>query len=902
MKILLSQESSKNNLCRLRRILVRLQGAQKCAYSLYANLCATQQAGQKTSKMCKLFLLGSLVKKLPTMTTRQSSRQPCYHCGLDVPEHGPVYDSENDNRETSAKIIFCCNGCLGAYRLIAGMGLHDYYRLRQGDSSSLQPENDADAKALLAFDDPHYQQNLVREVGEYREVNLILQGIHCAACVWLNEQVLRKLSGVIEVQVNFATQRAKILWNPNQTTLSVIIHNIRRIGYHAEPYDPSTGEQVFQKRDRDLLSRIGVAGFGAANVMFISVALYAGYFQGIESEYKTFFHWISFILATPVVFYSGWLFFRGAWHGLRMGRLNMDLPITLGALATYTYSVAITLRDSGEVYFDSVTLFIFILLTGRYMEAAARRKAAGATEKLLSLEPKTATVIRNDEPITIPVRQVQMADIVLVKPGERIGVDGTVLQGQTTVDESMLTGESLPVRKTVGDVVAGGSMNVDGAITIEAIRVGEDTTLARIIQRVETAQSQRPPIQLVADKIAGWFVGIILLLAACTLAYWLAVDPAHALENTVALLIITCPCALGLATPAAMVVATGAAARKGILVKNGETLERLERVTQVVMDKTGTVTQGTPHVVHIIPTAGITTDYLLSRAGAVEQFSEHPVGVAIVKTAHEHRVSISSEVENPVNTPGLGMSGTMAGKLIRVGRLKFASQELNSTSLSYPTVSGPPVTWALCVEETRVLGWIGLRDLPKTDARKAIDTLKNMGLPVRLLSGDQKAVVAAVAKEMGISSYEGEVLPADKEQAIHNLQKQGEITAMIGDGINDAPALARADVAMAVENATDITVAAADVILLNRNLNNVAQTFALARQTMGIIRQNFLFSLLYNALAIPLAVSGHVSPIVAAIAMPLSSLVVVGNAMRLRNLDITHHPDSHSNHQQKRER
>ena len=821
------------------------------------------------------------------MTTPPTFTQPCYHCGLATPTQNPIRDLKSgktgnstvDNKEK----IFCCSGCLGAYHIISGMGLEDYYRLREGESSSLQPE-DSDIDGLLAFDDIEYQRGLVREIGENREINLILSGIHCAACVWLNEQVLRKLSGIEAVQVNFSTQRAKICWNPSQTTLSSIIKTIRRIGYQAEPYDPSQGELVYQQRDKELLSRLGVAAFGAANIMFLSVALYAGYFQGIEAEYKRFFHWLSFALATPVVFYSGWLFFHGAWRGLRLGHLNMDLPITLGVLATYGYSVAITLSNKGEVYFDSAALFIFILLTGRYLESAARRKAAGATERLLNLEPKTATLLKNGQPVTVPVREVRVGDHLLIKPGERIPVDGSILHGQTTVDESMLTGESLPIAKAPDDMVAGGSMNVDGGLTIQAVRVGAETSLAKIIQRVESAQAGRPPIQGLADKIAVWFIGAILIWASATLIYWLRYDPSQALENTVALLIITCPCALGLATPAAIVVATGAAARHGILIKNGETLERLERVTQVILDKTGTITQGRPQVNSILPAPGVSQEYLLRQAAGVEQFSEHPVGKSIVQALKQHGWSLPNAVKQAQNSPGLGMSASIAGKKIRVGRLEFASADLTSPPLSYPNRPDNPATWAMCAEDNRLLGWIGLSDRPKDEAKNAIATIKSMKLPVRLLSGDQQAVVEQVAMEMGIDKSESELLPDEKEKCIQQLQEQGEVTAMVGDGINDAPALARSDVAMAVENASDITVATADVILLNRNLDNVAETFALARQTMKIIRQNFLFSFMYNGLAIPLAIAGYVSPIIAAIAMPLSSLVVVGNALRLKQI------------------
>lgn len=824
------------------------------------------------------------------MTTSSPPPVFCYHCGLPVPprKEERARQAEEEASCPGEEKQFCCIGCLGAYRLIEGMGLVSYYQWREGEAGvgeegALQPTKSEDA-ALLAFDDETYQRPLVRQIGDCLEINLILSGIHCAACVWLNEQVLRRISGVDDVHVNFSTQRARVRWNPQRTKLSVIIQTIRRIGYQAEPYNPSQGEQIHQQQNRALLSRLGVAAFGAANVMFLSVALYAGYFQGMDLHYKLFFHWVSLALATPVVFYSGGFFFRGAWRGLRLGHLNMDLPISLGALATYGYSLFVTVSDQGEVYFDSVTLFIFVLLTGRYLEAAARRKAAASTERLLRLEPKTATVLREDQPIIVPVREVKVGDRLRVKPGERIPVDGILIGGETGVDESMVTGESLPVTKRVGDAVIGGAVNVEAAITMRAVRVGEHSALAQIIQRVERAQSQRPPIQGLADRIAAWFVGAVLLLALVTLVYWLRVDPGQALENTVALLIITCPCALGLATPAAMVVATGSAARWGILVKNGETLERLEQVTRVVLDKTGTVTQGRPRVDHLIPGPGVSQERLLTRAAAVEQFSEHPVGSAIVAAVQTRGWSMINDTHTPVNHPGWGVSAQGPEGIIRVGRPSFAGQDLTSPPLDYPEADRP-FTWVLCVEGGRLLGWIALSDPPKPEAKEAVTALKAMGLPVQLLSGDRQAVVRHVADLVGIESVESEVLPAGKEACIHRLQAQGEVTAMVGDGINDAPALACSDVAFAVESATDVTVGAADVILLNRNLNSVARTVWLARRTMRVIRQNFLFSLVYNLLAIPLAISGHVAPIVAAIAMPLSSLVVIFNALRLRRLE-----------------
>ncbi|MEO5348615.1 MAG: heavy metal translocating P-type ATPase [Magnetococcus sp. YQC-3] len=797
----------------------------------------------------------------------------CYHCGLPLPPDLPVTGEEE---------IFCCPGCRQAWQMIREMGLTDYYQRRDADSMGMQPRGTEEAE-LSPFDDPTYQERLVQTVGESREVSLILDGIHCAACVWLNEQVLRKQAGVEHVWINFATHRARVRWDPRRIPLSAIIGTIRRIGYQAEPYDPTQREAQSARQDRALLTRLGVAAFGAANVMFIAIALYAGYFQGMEAETKQFFHWVSLLLATPVLLFSGSIFVRGAWRGLRMGRLTMDLPIALGAWVTYLYSLVVTLRGSGEIYFDSVSMFLFFLLTGRFLESIARSKAAGAMERLLNLEPQHAVVLRDGEPRSVPVREVRVGETLLIKPGERIPVDGTILTGCTSVDESMLTGESLPVTRAPGDGLVCGTQNLDGAVTLTATRVGTETSLARILRLVERAQGERPPMQGIADRVAARFVGWVLFLAVVTLAIWWWKDPAQALENMVAVLIITCPCALGLAAPAAMITAMGTAARMGILLKNGETIERLERVTRVALDKTGVLTTGTLRVEGLFPLGEMDEKGLLRWAAMLEQHSEHPVGRAIHRACQARGWQPLDALHTVRNWPGLGMEAhTDAGRL-RVGRAEFVLEGVATPPPLPPEERETPATWVACGVEGRLLGWIALADTPKANAGQVVVALKKMGLSVALLSGDRRAVVEQVGRLTGVTEMASDLLPEGKEQAIAGWQRGGEVVAMVGDGVNDAPALARADLAMVVAQAADLAVASADVILLNRDFYSVVQVFLLARRTVAIIRQNYLFSMCYNLFAIPLAMAGFVAPIVAAISMPLSSLIVVGNALRLRH-------------------
>ncbi|HIJ83378.1 MAG: heavy metal translocating P-type ATPase [Magnetococcales bacterium] len=804
----------------------------------------------------------------------------CYHCGLTADIKAII----NQDGKT-----FCCQGCLGAFRLIHGLGLETYYERRTLMGSTSLLVDETQEQNVAAFDDPEVQREMVRDVpGGLKEAHLLLEGIHCAACVWLNEQILRRVPGVVDAQVNFANFRATVQWNPQQTSLSRLILALGRVGYKAHPYDTARVEQVTRRRDRAFLLRLGVAGFGAANIMFIAVALYAGAFQGMETQYRTFFHWVSLIIAIPVVFYSGSVFFQGAWRGIRAGHLTMDFSIALGAGVTFVASVIATLGGSDSVYFDSVTIFIFVLLLGRTLESLARSKAAGAAERLTGFQPDTAQVIRDGKEQRLHLRDVRVGDEVVVRPGEKIAVDGWVIRGRTTVDESMLTGEAVPVIKVEGSTVAGGSINVEGGIHVRVRRMGTETTLARILAAVVAAQSGRNLAHGLADRIAGRFAGTVVILAVGTFALWWWLDPSQAMENAVSLLIITCPCALGLATPAALLVACGVAARMGVLIRDPGSLERLARIQQLVLDKTGVVTEGKPLVTQCCPhpEAGIDARQLLTRAAAVERYSEHPLGRAVLKAYEEQNWGALPEAENAKNQPGLGLSAWVEGCETRVGRPEFVLDSENAKNAKPPVLDNDqPVTWIACAVEGKLWGWLGLEDKIKVDAQATVDFLRKKGLTITLLSGDRQPTVDWTATQIGVHAAIGGVLPEEKLQTIRTMQAQGtKEVAMVGDGLNDAPALALADVGMAVERAADLSVETSDVILLNPGLNSVKFVFSLAWATLRVIRQNLFFSLGYNAVTIPLAMAGLVSPIVAAIAMPISSLVVVANALRLQRI------------------
>jgi len=446
----------------------------------------------------------------------------------------------------------------------------------------------------------HVDPMFVKAEGDVNEMSLLIEGIHCAACIWLIERVLGETEGVVSARINFSTSRARVQWHGTMIDPVEIIRKITSLGYSATPYDPSSSEAPLAKKSADMMIRMAVAGFCTVAAMFLAEGLYAGYFWGIDASSRNFIQWLSLVITAPVVFYSGTPFTRGAYNGLRNRAMTMDLPIALGALITYFYSAWATVNKRGDVYYDSAAMFIFLILIGRYLEAASKRKAGSATERLLSLGPKTATIIKDGERTTVPVNAVSVGDWVEVKPGEKIPVDGIIMEGESRVDESMLTGESRPVKKVVGSQVSGATMSMDGTFIFRATKIGDDTVLSRIIRLVEDAQSSKASIQRVADRIAAYFVPAILGIAALTYLYWSIHDPGHAVIYAIAVLIITCPCALALATPAAIIAGTGAGAKEGILIKNGEVLEKAHKATHIIFDKTGTLTEGRMGVVNTV--------------------------------------------------------------------------------------------------------------------------------------------------------------------------------------------------------------------------------------------------------------------------------------------------------------
>ncbi|HRZ52424.1 MAG TPA: heavy metal translocating P-type ATPase [Candidatus Contendobacter sp.] len=806
-----------------------------------------------------------------------TAESACFHCGLPVPP-GTHYAVVIDGQRQP----MCCHGCEAVAEAIVAAGLTDFYRHRTAPSRRAEDLIPEQLRGLELYDRPDLQKSFVRAEGEHvREAALILEGIVCAACVWLNERHVNRLPGVLEFRVNYSTHRARLRWDEQHIKLSDILAAIAAIGYVAHPFDPNR-QEALQKRERSVaLRRLAVAGLGSMQVMMLAVGLYVGDYQGMEDWIREFLRWICLILAVPVVTYSAQSFYQGAWRDLRRRQLGMDVPVSLAILAAFLASVWHTWQGSGEIYYDSVTMFVFFLLTGRFLEMTARHRAAQISEALVRMLPATATRLNaaNEEEI-VPIAELAPGDRVLVRPGETLPADGRIIEGASSVDESLLTGESLPLPRQVGEALIGGAVNVDSPLVMRVEKVGADTVLSAISRLLDRAQSEKPRLALLADRIAGGFVAALLIVAAVVLAAWWSLsDFDTAFRITLSVLVVTCPCALSLATPTAIVAATGALTRIGLLTTRGHALETLARATHVIFDKTGTLTFGRPQVAAVETVGGLEARRGLALAAALERGSEHPVGRALAEAAGE-MIPLATDVHN---TPGSGIEGWIEGRRYRVGRPEFVA------ALSQSAVSGrddldAASTWVALGDETGLLAWFQLTDTLRPGAAAAVKALQARGLTVELLSGDRPDAVAHIAREVGIATATGGLSPQDKLDRLRELQRQGAVAAMVGDGVNDAPVLAAAQVSLAMGSGTQLAHATADMILLSEKLECLVNGVDMARRTLTIMRENFAWAIGYNLIALPLAAGGWLTPWMSAIGMSGSSLLVVLNALRLRRL------------------
>lgn len=808
----------------------------------------------------------------------------CFHCGLPVPA-GSRYRVAIDGQPRA----MCCPGCQAVAESIVAAGLGDYYRYRTAPSRTAQELVPEALRQLELYDRQEIQQAFVHvDPHDLREASLILEGIVCAACVWLNERHIGRLPGVVEFNVNYTTHRARVKWDDSRIHLSGILRAIAAIGYIAHPFDPGRQEEVFKRERRQALRRIAVAGLGMMQVMMLAVALYAGEYQGIDADLARFLRWVSLVIALPVLLYSARPFFQSAWRDLRLRRLGMDVPVSLAIGGAFAASVWHTVIDAGEVYFDSVTMFTFFLLTGRYLEMIARHRAGQAAEELVRLLPATATRIGEQGDEVVAVAELVPGDRVRIRPGETVPADGTVLEGVSSVDEALLTGESLPQARRAGDALIGGTVNAESPLVMRVDKVGADTVLSSIVRLLDRAQSEKPHVAQVADRVAAWFTLGLLLLAGAVAWYWWQVDPARAFAITLSVLVVTCPCALSLATPVALTAATGALTRLGVLTTRSHALETLARVTHMVFDKTGTLTEGRLHLTQVVRLGALTRDRCQALAVALEQGSEHPLARALVTAGAAGGLAASDQRA----VPGEGVEGHIQGTTYRIGTREFALG-LGGRAPELPDALHDAAGTVVYLADPRgLLAGFVFEDTLRAGAAEAVAELRRLGIEVQLLSGDGARPVRQVADTLGITVAASRLKPADKLARLQALQSQGAIVAMIGDGVNDAPVLAAAQVSVAMGSGTQLAATAADMVLLSERLPHLAAAVKTARRTLGIIRQNHGWALLYNVLAVPLAAMGWVAPWMAAIGMSASSLLVVVNALRLR--EVAAPPESQS--------
>ena len=799
-----------------------------------------------------------------------ASPDTCVHCNLPIPPADLVVD-QIDGEE----LHFCCHGCQGVYRIITGAGLDSFYRNRSWDEQGV-PTGAFDAE----YDEASLAGHVIRRDETTADISLIIEGIRCASCVWLLEKLLVREAGITAIRVNYGTHRAMIRFNPLETTPAKAFAAISRLGYLPHPYLPGASQQAAAREQRSLLIRFGTAAFLSMQLMGFSFALYGGYFHGIEPEIRQLIQYFAAAVATPVVFYSGWPFLAGAWRSLKNQSASMDLLISLGVSAAYCYSIYAMFND-GEVYFDTSAMIITLILLGRLFESSARNRSISGIDKLLQLAPDSASRVDGDEVNTVASASLTTGDIILVLPGERIPVDCQIISGTTEVDESTITGEPMPILRQEGDKVSAGSLNLSTSIRLKVEKVAAESFIARMARLVEDAQNRKAPIQSIADRVATIFVPLVTTIAIVTWAFWWFNEASHAeaLLNAVSVLIVACPCALGLATPTAILAASGSAAGKGILFRGGDILEIASRVDTIAFDKTGTLTHGKPTVEQIIPVSGQTETTLLELASLAESGSSHPLANTILAKART--AGIQPGPVGPVTAiPGRGLTVHAADGEILAGSRAF----LTESGIEVPAIDSGTSTEVHVSLNGAWQGVLLLHDPLRDEAVQTVRELKELGLKMVLLTGDRPETAQQVSEVLTLPEYQANMSPADKTTWIGTRQSDNHTVMMVGDGINDAPALSLADVGCAMAGGTDIALETSDLVLTRPNLGSLHLAIFIARKTMQVIKQNLFWAFSYNLITIPLAASGKLAPVWAAAAMASSSILVVSNSLRLGRL------------------
>lgn len=808
------------------------------------------------------------------------SKIKCDHCHLEYDEDIMIKDDS---------LHFCCKGCQGVYHLLKDDGLDSFYE-KLGNKTIAPPlttDNDVEK-----FDTKSFEDNFIKTTDEgFSRIDLIIEGIHCAACVWLNEKVLYDTDGIVEANINFSTNKAKIVWDEDKIKLSEIILKIRSIGYNAYAYDATIADEKATKSKRDFFIRMMVAVFATMNIMMLSVAKYTGFFTGISEQVRNYIHLGEFILATPVLFYSGWIFYKGAYYGLKNRILNMDFLVSSGATFSYIYSLYVLFGGKGESYFDSVAMIITFVLVGKYLEVIGKKSAVDTLDKIKSSIPLEAIIIEDNIKKVLPINSVKVGDIVELKAGEKASFDGALESSSASFDESSISGESLPIDKQKGSKIFSGTINCEKVIRYKVLKSYEDSTLNSIVTLLEDSLSSKPKIEHKANEISKGFSVLILSLAILTFVVWyyFGIDLGFDYEGAehfeksfivaISVIVIACPCALALATPIASLIGISELAKNGLLFKEAKYIETLATADTLVMDKTGTITKGKLKV----KKAKFLDDntHKLNLLYTLLDSSNHPISNS-VKEYMKNNFSLESK--NLFDIKSIDGQGVIAkyknidGKVFNIlgGNMKL----LKTYNIDYKFESKNSIY--IFVVDSKVIATFELEDEIKEGAKEFISNIKKLGLDVVMLTGDNNATAKNVASNVGIKNYISEVDPIEKAQFIQDLKNKDKNVIMVGDGINDSVALAKSDVSIAMGSSADIALSVSDIVLLDNSLNSLELAFTLSKRTYKFIKQNLFISLVYNAITIPLAMAGYVIPLVAALSMSLSSLIVVANSMRIK--------------------
>ena len=800
-----------------------------------------------------------------------ATQEHCFHCGLPN-ELGDKYTVEINGEEQ----VMCCPGCQAVAESIINMGLTDYYEFREALPETSPRDMQSDLEQLAFYDHEKVQAKYTQKHSDNeRSIALMISGIVCSACTWLIESRLAQAPGVLHISVNQSTQRAQLRWDPDQISLSQILATINALGYDAQPFDNKLREQHFVAEKKRYLQRLAIAGLGMMQVMMYSLGFYLDLNEEMSQNNWMLLRWVSLLISTPVVFYAASPFYISAFKSLRNKAINMDVPVTLAIFGAWSASAYATLVAQGEVYFDSVSMFVFFLLTGRYLQMLALHKSGRTLEKRIGNQPETALVIENDEIRTVLLEDINPGDKLLVKVGSQIPCDGHLVEDSVEVDESILTGESQPILKHQGAKLAAGSINLSNSFHMQVTERAENSTLANVIKLLQQARETKPSFQLVADRIASYFVVTILILSVATGLYWYVVSPDKIFATVLAVLVITCPCALSLATPVAVTTALGKLSERSILVNKSTALFNLRNITDVVFDKTGTLTTGRFTIAKTYNYTDLDETQLLRIMAAMESRTEHPIASAF--EGYLSQLSVASSVI----LPGVGIQAVVDGEQYTFGNVHCLS---DATDTQAETAHAKDQALVLyLVKEGACLAEVHLQTEIREDANEVIIALHKLGLQVHLLSGDRTHTVENLAKDLHIDErlVTAEATPEQKLDYISTLQSTNAHVLMVGDGLNDSPSMAAATVSIAMARSTAVTKVNADILLMNEDLNSILMAINFSHKTLQIIKQNLIWAASYNLLGVPLAMMGYITPWIAALGMSLSSLVVVLNALRL---------------------